>query len=168
MKAGKLGLVIAGVMAISAPAFAGYNDPMQFDRMANVSGNRGAIKMECEGPKVVMKNTNLNNKKGADCWMAAGQGSGHAGMMMDGDSIYQPAMDKMHEDAAKAKLTGDPEGDFVRLMIPHHQGAIDMAKVLHAHSKPKTTLHKLSHKIMKEQAAEIKLMQKWLKKNPKK
>ncbi len=38
------------------------------------------------------------------------------------------AMARMHHDMM-APPTGDPDRDFARMMIPHHQGAIDMARV---------------------------------------
>ena len=41
---------------------------------------------------------------------------------------YEAANEKMHRDMA-IKMTGDADVDFVQGMIPHHQGAIDMAKI---------------------------------------
>ena len=41
---------------------------------------------------------------------------------------YRTANDRMHKDMA-IKYTGNPDVDFVLGMIPHHQGAIDMARV---------------------------------------
>ena len=35
---------------------------------------------------------------------------------------------RMHKDM-DIKFTGDPDADFVRGMIPHHRGAIEMAKI---------------------------------------
>ena len=47
---------------------------------------------------------------------------------------YKAAMDKMHADMM-IEYSGNADADFVRGMIPHHQGAIDMAKVELANGK---------------------------------
>jgi hypothetical protein len=39
------------------------------------------------------------------------------------------AMERMDAGMMAAKPTGNPDRDFAAMMIPHHQGAIDMAKV---------------------------------------
>ena len=66
---------------------------------------------------------------------------------------YEAANEKMHKDMA-IKFTGDADKDFLRGMIPHHQGAIDMAKVVLRYGKdPK--IKALAEKIIKEQEAEI-------------
>jgi len=48
--------------------------------------------------------------------------SGFAAQMMQ-------AMQRMDAGMMAAKPTGNPDRDFAAMMIPHHQGAIDMAKV---------------------------------------
>ena len=66
---------------------------------------------------------------------------------------YEAANDKMHKDMA-ISFTGDADKDFLRGMIPHHQGAIDMAKVVLQYGKdPKVKA--LAEKIIKDQEAEI-------------
>ena len=78
-------------------------------------------------------------------------------------AAYKAVNDKMHKDMMVA-FTGDADADFVRGMIPHHQGVIDMAKVVLAHGKD-PELRKLATAIITEQEKEIAFMQAWLKKN---
>ncbi len=73
-------------------------------------------------------------------------------------------MDKMHKDMM-IKYTGNADVDFVRGMIPHHQGAIDMAKVEIANGKD-PEIRKLAEGVVAAQEAEIKQMQDWLAKHP--
>ena len=100
---------------------------------------------------------------------AAG-GQSMEGMQPQGDSgpssqAFAAANQKMHRQMAIA-YTGNADVDFVRGMIPHHQGAIDMAKVELAYgSDPK--IKALAERIVKAQEAEIAKMKAWLKKNGK-
>jgi uncharacterized protein (DUF305 family) len=71
----------------------------------------------------------------------------------------------MHKDMAIA-LSGDADVDFVRGMIPHHQGAIEMAKVLLQYGKD-PELRKLAGDIISAQEAEITWMKGWLAKQGK-
>lgn len=76
--------------------------------------------------------------------------------------LLENAHATMHKDMERAKQTGDPDHDFIAMMIPHHQGAIDMAKALLIHGKH-PELRKLSQEIITEQSYEIQVMQAWLK-----
>ncbi len=80
-------------------------------------------------------------------------------------TAYKAANAKMHKDMDIA-FTGDADADFVRGMIPHHQGAIDMARVILAHGKD-PALKKLATGIIAEQEKEIAMMREWLKANGK-
>ena len=74
--------------------------------------------------------------------------------------MFKDAMHMMHEDM-NIQYTGDTDADFVRGMIPHHQGAIDMAKIeLQEGKDPK--IKKMAAEIIKAQEAEIKTMKAWL------
>ena len=79
---------------------------------------------------------------------------------------YEMSMHKMHQDM-DIEYTGNADVDFVRGMIPHHQGAIDMAKVELEHGTD-PAIRKLAHGVIKAQEGEIKMMNKWLKKHDKK
>lgn len=92
-----------------------------------------------------------------------------AGMSTDATSPstegYKAAMDKMHADMMASQYTGNADVDFVRGMIPHHQGAIDMAKVELANGKD-PEIRKLAEAVVVAQEAEIKQMQDWLAAHP--
>ena len=75
---------------------------------------------------------------------------------------YREANAEMHR-AMDIQYTNDADVDFVRGMIPHHQGAIAMAKVLLQHGKDEQT-RKWANDVIREQEREIAEMQAWLKK----
>lgn len=66
------------------------------------------------------------------------------------------AMDTMMQDMAVAP-SGDVDHDFVAMMIPHHQGAIDMAEALLRHGK-NPQLRRLAQEIIVTQQQEIAAM----------
>ena len=67
------------------------------------------------------------------------------------------AMARMHN-AMMARHTNDPDRDFARMMIPHHQGAIDMAKIELRYGKDER-LRRLAEGIIVEQHQEVAVMQ---------
>ena len=72
---------------------------------------------------------------------------------------------KMKNAMASTMATGDPDREFVTMMIPHHQGAIDMAKALLLYGKDQQ-MKRLAQKIVAGQQNEVQLMQLWLVKHP--
>jgi len=74
------------------------------------------------------------------------------------------SMERMHSAMSGVAPSGDADVDFVRLMLPHHQAAIDMAKTeLLAGKSP--ALRRLAQEIITDQQSEIDLMELWLKKH---
>jgi uncharacterized protein (DUF305 family) len=71
-------------------------------------------------------------------------------------SLNEAAMNKMMADMA-IKPTGDVDRDFVAMMVPHHQGAVDMAKaeLKYGHNEQ---LRRLAQEIVATQQQEIMVM----------
>ena len=75
----------------------------------------------------------------------------------DSTAAMMSAMDRMHESMNQAPMTGDIDRDFVALMVPHHESAVDMARVyLEKGRDPE--LRRLSEHIIATQQAEIRQM----------
>ena len=66
------------------------------------------------------------------------------------------AMKKMMGDMA-VKPTGDVDADFVAMMVPHHQGAIDMALAVLRHGR-NPQIRRLAQEIIVTQQQEIAVM----------
>jgi uncharacterized protein (DUF305 family) len=71
------------------------------------------------------------------------------------------SMDKMHMAMSTVSQSGNVDVDFVRLMLPHHQAAIDMAKTQLLYGK-NPQMRRLAQEIITDQQLEIELMQHWL------
>ncbi|MGG5808899.1 CopM family metallochaperone [Falsiroseomonas sp. CW058] len=82
-------------------------------------------------------------------------GGGHAG-----HADMAAAMARMQQEMAAAPMTGDPDRDFVAMMLPHHQGAVDMARLyLRAGRDP--ALRRLAEGMVADQEEEIRQMRGW-------
>jgi uncharacterized protein (DUF305 family) len=87
----------------------------------------------------------------------------HAGMMHGpADQAYMRSMMGMHRGMEAHPMTGDADHDFMAMMIPHHQAAINMAKAELQYGK-NAKLRAMAQDIIKTQQAEIEQMQAMLK-----
>jgi uncharacterized protein (DUF305 family) len=75
------------------------------------------------------------------------------------------SMDRMHMAMGAIERSGNNDVDFVRLMLPHHQAAVDMARTQLLYGKD-PQMRELAQKIITGQESEIALMQRWLKEQP--
>jgi uncharacterized protein (DUF305 family) len=80
-------------------------------------------------------------------------------------ALMNDAMAVMDRGMAAAPMNGDPGHDFVTMMMPHHQGAVDMAKAVLLNTQD-PELRNLALGIIAEQQNEINVMKAWLKRHP--
>jgi uncharacterized protein (DUF305 family) len=73
-------------------------------------------------------------------------------------------MKTMDRDMAAAPMNGNVDHDFATMMMPHHQGAIDMAKAELSYGKD-PVMRRLAQEILVDQQSEIDAMLLWLNKN---
>jgi len=86
--------------------------------------------------------------------------------MPESSKAYIEAMKRMDGPMMQGIQADDPDVAFVQAMIPHHQGAIDMARAVLQFGKD-DQVKVWANQIIAAQQAEIVAMQKWLKQRAK-
>ena len=92
-----------------------------------------------------------------------------AQQMMMGDSTTQDqnwaelmkSMKAMHAAMYAAQPSGNDDEDFVNLMLPHHEAAVEMAKAELLHGND-PQMRRLAQEIITDQESEIQSMKLWL------
>ncbi|ABF40986.1 protein of unknown function DUF305 [Candidatus Koribacter versatilis Ellin345] len=97
--------------------------------------------------------------------LIAGFALGAAAQMSVADHRFMDEMTRsmstMDQDMASVCMTGDTDRDFAAMMLPHHRGAIDMAKAeLRYGTDP--VMRRLAQEILVDQQSEIDAMNLWL------
>ncbi|WP_279605008.1 DUF305 domain-containing protein [Methylobacterium sp. J-070] len=86
--------------------------------------------------------------------------AGHQGADTPATREFKASHERMMQ-GMMVPYTGDPDVDFRLQMIPHHQGAIEMAQVAMKHAKDPWS-RQLAESIIVEQQREIAQMRAWL------
>lgn len=114
-----------------------YHTGSQPDRMEMMSGMQGGSHMMPDGTMM---------------------GNGGMNMAMDMDSMMEGMLANM-----RGKSGAELEKAFIADMIPHHQGAVDMAKLLLQDKTVRPELVKFANEIITAQEQEIGQMKEWQK-----
>lgn len=99
---------------------------------------------------------------GKAAWRQDSGAQGHMAMAEPDWSELMTSMDKMNVAMASVARSGDSDVDFVNLMLPHHQAAIEMGKAQLLYGKD-PQMRRLAQEIITDQQSEIELMRLWLK-----
>jgi uncharacterized protein (DUF305 family) len=144
------------VSILAVAAFATFASSAAFAQSGSMP-SQGTLPTACQSASADMKGMDM---KGMDM-------SGMQQGMDDAHKAYMQAMMGMHQPMMTGIMAKDADVAFVCGMIPHHQGAVDMAKVqLKYGNDPQA--RKMAEKTIREQEQEIKAMTSWLEKHAKK
>lgn len=102
---------------------------------------------------------------GMDMSHSAGTDSGSAAAGGESTPAFKAADEKMMHGMSAPAYTGNADQDFVAHMIPHHEGAIDMAEVELKYGKD-PDLKRLARNIIKAQRDEVAFLKGWQAKHP--
>lgn len=142
---------LGAALTLSAMVFTGCAQPNHNDHATGASGH--STTMQGHGQHNMMNHDRMQDHHS----MIAMRG-----MTQDHDThAFAHDNERMMQDMHNMVMTGDVDYDFVRGMIPHHQGAIDMAQTLLKQGTD-TELLALAEEIIVAQRAEIADMEAWL------
>ena len=91
------------------------------------------------------------------------QGAAMEAPQSEATKAYVKVMDAMHGPMMQGVMDPDPDVAFAKGMLPHHAGAVEMAKIELKYGKD-PEMRKLAEEVIKAQEKEMTFMTEWLKK----
>ncbi|MCE8009976.1 DUF305 domain-containing protein [Halomonas daqingensis] len=161
-----LAVVLAGSALLAAPALAAEEEAQAQEQIEQAEPQQDAeIDDENEAADDDEANDDEADEASGDEEEATEEDHAHVhepDEHADNEAVqaYREVNRRMHEDMA-VEFTGNPDADFARGMIPHHQGAIDMANVVLMHGEDEA-IRDLAREIIEAQEEEIAFLRDWL------
>ncbi|MGR2739365.1 CopM family metallochaperone [Billgrantia sp. Q4P2] len=164
-----LALILAGSSLLVAPALASEEEAQAQERIEQAADQAEAQQGEAQTNDVGDEASEGDEPEEDETGVEADH-AGHTEHVIEPEEdehadnpavqAYREIAERMHEDM-RGDFTGDPDVDFARGMIPHHQGAIDMANVVLAHGEDEA-IRDLAREIIEAQEEEIAFLRDWL------
>ncbi|MBP0447520.1 DUF305 domain-containing protein [Roseomonas sp. SSH11] len=146
-----VGLAVA--LAVTMGSYAGFHD---------VIYNRGGASLA-----LLRASTERAAQGGAapgGFWRGNEHYHGHAhssaAPQASASAAMQDAMEEMHAAMGRVRVTGNLDQDFLAMMLPHHEGAVVMARQ-YLESGHDPQIRRLAEQIVASQQIEIELMREW-------
>ena len=163
-------LAVAAVALVSATAYAQMHQSQHQSQTGEgmMHGMHGQMQKHTQEKMQGKMHGKMHGGHGAQPGGNAGHGTEHGAAGPQGDRgpsslAFHGINQKMHE-AMNVTFTGNADADFVKGMIPHHQGAVEMAKVVLAFGTD-PEIRKLAEAVIQAQESEIAMMRAWLQRN---
>jgi uncharacterized protein (DUF305 family) len=155
-------VAVAALALASAAAYAQMHHP-QSQAQSGEGMMHGPMHGQMQKHMQGKMHGKMHGKHGAQSGHGTDHAAGPQGDRGPSSLAFHGINQKMHA-AMSIAFTGNADADFVKGMIPHHQGAVDMAKVVLAFgSDPE--IRKLAEAVVRAQEAEIAMMRAWLQRN---
>ena len=163
----KTKIIIAGIVGASVlaggVALAHMHDSAQGHRMRQGGMTQGNMHGGMHGHGMHGEGTHAQGGHAGGAHLGSAHQANPKGDQSPASLAFAGVNTKMHQ-GMDVTYSGNADRDFVQGMIPHHQGAVDMAKIVLAFGKD-PEVRKLAENIVKAQEEEIAWMNSWQQKN---